>query len=145
MSNPARILVFGRDSSLLETRQLVLETIGGIVDATTKLDQARLLLAHSAPDLLILCYTLSPDDRSTILGTVRKIRPELKVLVLRADGPASVQTDDEEFNIFWGAGALRARVKEMLKLQISGAFAREWVGNLDICVVADKDGRSGIQ
>ena len=124
MSNPARILVFGRDSSLLETRQLVLETIGGIVNATTKLDQARLLLAHSAPDLLILCYTLSPDDRSAILGIVRKIRPELKVLVLRADGPASVQTDDEEFNIFWGAGALRARVKEMLKLQISGAFAR---------------------
>jgi DNA-binding NtrC family response regulator len=114
MSNPARILIYGRDSSLLETRQLVLQTVGGIVDATTDFEHAKRLLIEERPDLLVLCYTLTSQDRAAILSAVQDTRPAVQVLVLRADGPPSTQTSEDEFSIFTGPGALKAKVIEML-------------------------------
>jgi len=116
MSNPARVLIYGRDPSLLETRQLVLETTGGVVVATTELEDTKHELVHNQPDLLVLCYTLSPDDRSAILSSVDCLVPKLKVLVLRADGPAITQTDDCDFSIFNGPAALKSKVMKMLGL-----------------------------
>ena len=114
MSHTSRILVYGRDPSLLETRQLVLETIGGAVDATTELEHAERFLAHDPPDLLVLCYTLSEEDRRAILNLAERLHPHLNVLVLRADGPASTQTGEKDFSIFSGPAALKAKVLEML-------------------------------
>ena len=114
MPNPARILIYGRDSSLLETRQLVLETVGGIVDATTDLEHAKRLLTEERPDLLVLCYTLTPPDRAAILMAAQHLHPAVQVLVLRADGPPSTQTSEDEFSIFTGPSALKAKVSEML-------------------------------
>jgi len=114
MTHPSRIVVYGRDPSLLETRQLVLETIGGMVDATTQMERAEHFLANDPPDLLVLCYTLSSEDRGAILALAERLHPSLKVLVLRADGPASTQTAEADFSIFSGPAALKAKVIEML-------------------------------
>ena len=113
MSNPARILVYGRDPSLLETRQLVLQTIGGTVLATRELEFARDVLTKEEADLVVLCYTLSPDERAAILDFFEHLHQRPRVLILRADGPASFQTD-EDFSIFSGPAALKAKVVEML-------------------------------
>jgi DNA-binding response OmpR family regulator len=113
MPNPARILVYGRDPSLLETRQLVLRTLGGTVLATTDVEFARSILTQEVPHLLVLCYALSPEERAAILDSVEQLPRKLKVLILRADGPATIQTDDN-FSIFSGTAALKSKVMEML-------------------------------
>ena len=114
MFNPTRILVYGRDPSLLETRQLVLQTIGGTVEATTELEQAKRMLGDGSLDLLVLCYTLSLEDRNAILNSVEQLSPDLKVLILSADGPPSNQTVDGDFSIFSGPGAFKSKVLRML-------------------------------
>jgi hypothetical protein len=114
MLNQSRILVYGRDPSLLETRQLVLETIGGKVNATTELKCAERFLTQGPLNLLVLCYTLSSEDRGVILALAQRLHPNLNVLVLRADGPASTETADGDFSIFGGPAALKAKVMEML-------------------------------
>jgi len=119
MSNPACILVYGRDPSLLETRCMLLETTGSKVHATTEPEQAEQIIREERPDLLVLCYTLSPEDRTNILSAAQHLRPEMKTLILTADGTS--ETGNGDLDIFTGARALRAKVVEMLD---SGAVSR---------------------
>ena len=126
MSIPATILIYGRDASLLETRRMVLETIGGRVCATTDFEETKQMMTEAEPDVLVLCYTLNADDRESILSSAEALRPEMKILVLIADGPASKQMSDDAFSIFAGPAALKAKVTEMLGRH--SAFLREQVG-----------------
>lgn len=114
MPIPAHVLIYGRDSSLLETRRMVLETIGGTVHATTDGMQAKQMIANGWPDLLILCYTLSAEDRESILNSAQALRPEIKTLVLSANGPLYTQLSEGAFNTFAGPAALKAKVAQML-------------------------------
>ena len=113
MSKHARILVYGRDPALLETRRLVLESKREAVDATIDFREACLLLEKGHTELLVLCYTLSPKDRASILMVTEQLRPEVKILVLEADGPPAKETENT-LNIFSGPGVLRAKVFAML-------------------------------
>ena len=113
MSIPAPVLVYGRDRKLLETRRLVLQTLGGKVYAADDRETTEQLIRDLMPGVLVLCYTLSPEERDLILSFVHAVYPATKVLILRADGPASAQTDDD-FSIFTGPRALRRKVEEML-------------------------------
>jgi DNA-binding response OmpR family regulator len=81
MSHPACILVYGRDPSLLETRCMVLETTGSVVRATAEPEEAERIIRDERPALLVLCYTLSPEDRSSILSSAQLLRPDMKTLV----------------------------------------------------------------
>jgi DNA-binding NtrC family response regulator len=87
MSKAACVLVYGADSTLLKTRQMVLETIGGEVHATTRREDAERIIAGVRLRLLVLCYTLSLEDREAMLEAVRRASPWTKTLVLKADGP----------------------------------------------------------
>ncbi len=112
MSNPACILVYGRDHKLLETRCLVLESTGGAVHATTKLLEAERILEENHPDLLVLCYTLTATDQAEILASAQRFRPGIKTLVLTADGQR--ETGEGDHDIFAGARAFKAKVVEVL-------------------------------
>ena len=113
MSNPGPILVYGRDSRLLDTRHLLLETLGGKVYEAADREMAERLLVQLEPAVLVLCYTLESEERDLITSFVKVTCPTTKVLVLQADGPASTQTD-EEFSIYTGPAAFIARVAEMI-------------------------------
>ena len=114
MSDPAPILVYGSDLSLLETRRMVLKTPGGEVYTATKPAEAEQILLHAKPNLLVLCYTLSSEDRRSILDFARGIHPAMTILVLEADRPAGAETAQETFNIFSGPDALKKKVRELL-------------------------------
>jgi len=83
-SNPTSILIYGRDPSLLETRQWVLQSRGYRVLAITNLSALRSVPPPS-PALLILCHSLSSREceAATALATFRW--PAIKHLVLAAD------------------------------------------------------------
>lgn len=114
MSRQPRILVYGRDLALLETRRLVLESKQEPVAATTDLLEACRYVEVEQPELLILCYTLSELDRASILTVVEQIRPGMKVLVLEADGPPAPHSTPSTLNIFSGPRVLRAKVCALL-------------------------------
>lgn len=113
LSDSASILVYGRDSNLLKTRRWVLETIGSKVYATTSLKETEQLIISVKPTLLVLCFTLSSEDRRYVLKLVQALRPQMKVLTLTADGPAGMP-EGNDFNIFAGTAALKLRAIEML-------------------------------
>ena len=115
MSNPACILVYGRDASLLETRRMLLATTGFQVYATTEWEAAERVIKEEKPALFVLCYTLAPGDRSSILNSAERLYPEMRVLILTADGQPSDDSPEDTLNIFAGARAFKARVVELLR------------------------------
>jgi CheY-like chemotaxis protein len=115
MSSPASILVYGRDSRLLETRRLVLQTLGAKVYTAANRQTAQQLVHDLQSGVLVLCYTLPPSERDPILSLVEVGYPAMKTLILQADGLAS--TADDHFSIFAGPAALRAKVEDMLFME----------------------------
>ena len=114
MSHPACILVYGRDASLLETRCMLLETTGSKVYATTRWEDAERIIKEQHPTLFVLCYTLTPEDRSSVLHFAQRFSPEMRLLILTADGQPSDDNPENTHNIFAGAEAFKARVVGLL-------------------------------
>ena len=82
MHDPASLLLYGRDQSLLHTRKLVLEIGGDNVSITTNASQVRQILNSSSIDLLVLCQTLQVDECDELAQLTRIAWPDTKVLVL---------------------------------------------------------------
>jgi hypothetical protein len=67
-TNGYRILIYGRDSTLLETRRLLLATGGFRVNTVSNLPQFRASVDRERPryELFILCHTVPDEERRTI-------------------------------------------------------------------------------
>ena len=130
MSDEVSILVYGRDPVVLETRRMVLETTGASVVATTGWEQAQQVISNPSLDLLVLCYTLSSEDRQSILQFAQGIRPEITTLVLRADGQSSADFGKDTLDVFAGPRAFKAKVMELLQRTHSGHLKRTNPGDL---------------
>ena len=80
MNENAHILICGRDSNLLETRGLVLRKAGYRVSTTTQpIQQAPAL---NGLDLLIVCHTLSTEERRNDLSVLACAAPQAPALCL---------------------------------------------------------------
>jgi DNA-binding response OmpR family regulator len=77
-----RILVYGNDETLLLTRRLVLEREGYRVFTTMKFGEAIELTMTQRLDVLILCQSLSVEERNGVLATVHGTGSSLKSLIL---------------------------------------------------------------
>jgi hypothetical protein len=78
----AKVLIIGRDGTLLRTRGLLIEQAG--YRFSTALDVAS--LTESASEdvaLAILCHTLSPDEKRSAIQAVRDKSPRAMILHLR--------------------------------------------------------------
>jgi len=86
MSTGARVVLYGRDRSLLETRSWVLQAAGLSIVATSSGAEAEQALAAEGASVLVLCQSLRADQCERALmvahGTGRT-----RVLILA--GPAS--------------------------------------------------------
>jgi len=91
-----KILVYGTDPILLTTRRLKLEKAGYRVFATMEFLDAKLVLMNQQIDVLIVCQTLSDDERSGILETAQAMTPDVKCVIVRFDG-RDVPVGDAEF------------------------------------------------
>jgi DNA-binding NtrC family response regulator len=91
----SRTLIFGHDTTLLRTRELILSRAGFDVLTTSDPLEASELLANQPVDLLILCHTLHDPERQSILAVAHIAKPALRVLALVANATASSADGNE--------------------------------------------------
>ena len=80
MRDKAHILISGRDRSLLETRERVLQIAGYRVSTTLQPVEG----SHDLGDvrLLIICHTLSVEERRSDLALLADAYPQARALCL---------------------------------------------------------------
>src|SRR5271170_6241758 len=80
------ILVYGNESLSVMTRGLILERAGYKVFTTTKFELALLTLVNERINVLLLCQSLSDEERRSIAETARAVKPEIKCMTFGYDG-----------------------------------------------------------
>ncbi len=80
-----RVLVFGHDDALLETRSWVLEREGFQVWRARDLAAAVETMVAQQIDAMILCQTLSAEERWNAMTLAGELRPEMKILVMESE------------------------------------------------------------
>ncbi len=109
------ILVFCRDSRLLETRQWVLEAAGFRVFTAIAFPQAREVMATEALDLLLLCHSLTAGERFEALATANTVRPGMKILLVTAlESVDAIAGLGPTVSCFEGPRGLLAATREVL-------------------------------
>ncbi len=120
---PTDVLLYGRDASLLATRQLLLENHGYPTSATTELADVERILSQEHVKLLILGHTLSLEDIGRVLAVSESLRPAIKYLYLinwkSSQDPGS---SAETFNVSKGPAQFIARVQRILSSPSPVAF-----------------------
>lgn len=96
MVDHKRILLVSRDLMVLQTRKLMLGAYFE-VSAAGRAIEAKKLLAEQPFDLIVLCYTLTDDDRQKVLEAVRLHSPEAKLLTLTITGYPAKRHDKDSF------------------------------------------------
>ena len=115
MFPPTSILVCGNDASLLEVRRWALERQNSRVHTTYKLTEVVPLVVEADIDLIIFCHTLSPDEISQTLATVRQLRPTVKRLILTSHaGKHSSNDGSDIFDVATGPEAFIKTVECLL-------------------------------
>ena len=83
MSVTVSILLFGRNTRLLESRKILLQSVGYRVFMASNLSTASHMLREVEIDLLILCHSLPMEDRGRALA-LNYLWPMMRSLVLTA-------------------------------------------------------------
>ena len=76
-----RILLVSSDTRVLQTRKLMLGAYFDVYPAA-RVHEAKRLLSERSFHLIILCYSLTPDDRKAILAAAQERSPAARVLTL---------------------------------------------------------------
>jgi hypothetical protein len=76
------ILVYGNEPTLVRTRGLILEKTGYKVLTSTAFANAMLTLVTQQVDVLLLCPSLTDEERRGIWETALALQPEIKCVVL---------------------------------------------------------------
>ena len=90
------ILVYGRDQRLLKTRSWVLEQAGFPVASVTGLADAEQVLQRHPVRVVVLCHTLSAEERLAALIASRRLRPGVQRMVMTADALTIPDEGQEE-------------------------------------------------
>jgi hypothetical protein len=90
------ILLYGRDSRLLETRRLVLEASGYQLLVATKLSEVEQIVSIHLVHLIIICHTISLEECGRALGLTSSQQPAIRSLILISDTPSYPSAADEE-------------------------------------------------
>jgi DNA-binding response OmpR family regulator len=80
-----RILIYGHDSSLLDTRGALARSAGFDVLSAYTLSQAETLIETESADALILCQTVSSEEDQGLVLKGRNAQPTMKFAVLSAN------------------------------------------------------------
>lgn len=96
MVDQKRVLLVSRDLMVLQTRKLMLGAYFD-VSAAGRTVEARKLLSEQRFDLIVLCYTLTDDDRQRIFEAVRQNSPEAKLLTLTVTGYPAKRPDKDSY------------------------------------------------
>ena len=112
---PTSILVYGRDQRLLETRSWVLEQAGFPVASVTGLADAEQALRRNPVGVIVLCHTLSAEERLAALGAAQRLRPGVQRMVMTADALVIPDEGQEEtMSAYDGPRKLIVTVQQMM-------------------------------
>ena len=116
MPPASTILIYGHDRTLLDTRRWVLEKAGFQVFTVGKMENAAKIVADERIDLLLLCHTLTAEERRAALVAATAHRPGTKRLVMMTTSQevGLEEIEGESVHIFAGAAALIAATRKLL-------------------------------
>jgi DNA-binding NtrC family response regulator len=77
-----RILSFGYEPVLLAIRALLLRKAGYRVQNTLSLESVMRQLESGEFHLLIICHTVPSDEQNSLIGSVHRLRPGLRIVCL---------------------------------------------------------------
>ena len=84
-----RILICGDDHALLDVRAQVLRLSSFDVDVVQGLKALRSMSTNSTPDLIILCTSMSLNDRETAKTIIEQRLPAVSLLTLLRGGESA--------------------------------------------------------
>jgi DNA-binding response OmpR family regulator len=128
------ILFYGHDELLLMTRRRILEGAGFRADVTSEVKEIPRLVRKLPADLVVLCHSLSRTE-CVVAGLVaRNHRPEVRMLLLAADGffrerdrerdSLMSEVADDILTLSLEPERLVAKVRSMLKERPQGNVMR---------------------
>jgi DNA-binding NtrC family response regulator len=124
MNQPV-ILIFGRDSTLLETRGWLLERTGALVLTATSLTETKEIAAKHSISLLVICHSVSPEDCEQLLLAIEQLQPNVKKLLMTANTSLSPLGQGERtLSAFEGPAALLGTVRALLGVEPGVAESR---------------------
>ena len=82
MSLAAQIIVYGEDRGLLESRTWVLQRAGLNASRAHSLDEVEELMRGQSFALVVLCHTLSLEQRERVLKRIQLAGPHIWALIL---------------------------------------------------------------
>ena len=88
------LLCVGLDPELLQLRRALLRSAGYRVQTESNPALTINLLMSGDFDLIILCHTISDDDRWRLISDIRSLRQSMPIVVLRANGQTLLHKDE---------------------------------------------------
>jgi DNA-binding NtrC family response regulator len=142
MTAQARILVVGRDSMLLRTRQWILQEHFHVEIAGNETAVATLLLKENF-DLVILCHSLKTEECRAIVELVRARASRAKILALDSGGvQCGASLPDDRLDYAEGPNALLSKAVEMV--HGPGADTAQWTSKrVTVLGMEKQDGSQG--
>ena len=81
----ASILSIGRDTELLRLRSAILRQAGYLVTETSDPHVAVSTFLKNAPDVVVLCHTLSSQQKTILIHDIHAFKPHTSILSLEAE------------------------------------------------------------
>jgi hypothetical protein len=120
-SNQTLVLMYGRDETLLATRQWVLQSRGYRVRTIGKLADIAMTPQIPMPRLLLLCHTLSPGEITSAIAAATSRWPAIQKLQLIEDlGRAPSGILGQLLHTMDGPGKLITMVGELVGNGVQG-------------------------
>jgi len=78
----SHIILYGHDETLQFTRLRLLELLGLAVSTASSIFELNPLLTAHHPHLIIVCYTVRPEECDEVVDLAQFVHPEIKVALL---------------------------------------------------------------
>ena|ERR1700759_1120292 len=108
------ILIYGNEEVLLTTRQLILEKAGYQVFSAKNVATALRALVNEPIDALLLCQSLSEDERRRTLETARAVKPDIKIVVFCVNGLEIKANNEQAFTSLLGPATLVKTISRLI-------------------------------
>lgn len=117
------ILMVGHDPALLNTRGLLLRSVGYIVTSTASTQEAIELFQAGDFDLVVLCHSLPEQDREHLIQAIRNGGSATPVLFVIA---ANVSSPDRFADLSSGSepDGLLKTIRKVLQIKSVSALAQ---------------------
>ena len=113
------ILIYGRDARLLDSRGWLLEASGYRVQAAHEMAEVQRALEAGKFDLLILCHSLSIEERGWSIATCQAAGPGMRCLFLTTHGTVIDQVQQDVLSTADGPAKFLKGVEEVVARQCS--------------------------